>query len=112
MFNKKTEAEPTSDNIKLILGAGGGVLVLTGIVILLIVLRRKINLKIEKENQRPRVEASTTREEENLIPNPIFSVAGNVPVNTKPGVEMLHYPRESILHTEILENGKCLKMKR
>ena len=97
-----TNSEKMNDNIKLILGAGGGVLILTGLIILFIVLRRKRNKKIEKENQRPTTGA---REEENLISNPIFSTNGKDAVDTKPGVEMLHYPRDSIENTEALEDG-------
>jgi hypothetical protein len=95
------------NNIKLILGAGGGVLVLTSFIILFIVLRRKRNKKIEKAKQR---ETSAAREDENLIPNPIFSNNGKEAVDTKPGVETLHYPRDSIEHTETLENGMQMSL--
>ena len=97
-----------NDNIKLILGAGGGVLVLTGVIILFIFLRWKRNKKIEKTKQLPSTEATAAREQENLIPNPIYNnnCSKETEVDTKPGVEMLHYPRDSIEQTEILEDGK------
>ena len=97
----------TSDgmNLKLILGAGGGVLILTGFIILFIVLRRKRNKKIEKGKQRTTT-GTQAREEENLITNPLYSNDDKEAVETKPGVEMLHYPRDNIEHTETLEDGK------
>lgn len=86
--------------MKSILGAGGGVLGLTAFIIV-IVLRRKRNKEIEKENQRPANEIAAGREEVSLIPNPTFSDKET----PKQGVEMLHYPRDCIEHTETLENG-------
>ena len=107
-----------NDNIKLILGAGGGVLVLTGFIILFIFLRRKRNKKIDKANQSVSTETTAAREQENLISNPTFSNMSSkeAEVDTNPGVEMLHYPRNSIEQTEILENGKdsiwlCFRLK-
>lgn len=111
------KSEKMNDNIKLILGAGGGVLVLTGFIILFIFLRRKRNKKIEKATQSLSTETTAAREQENLISNPTFSNnSKETEVDTKPGVEMLHHPRDSIEQTETLENGKdsiwpCFRLK-
>ena len=47
----------------------------------------------------------TTRENENLIPNPSFNQKKDE-VDRNSGVEMIHYPRNDIAHCEDVEEGK------
>ena len=96
-----------NDNIKLILGAGVGVLILTAFIILFIILRRQRNKKMEK--REPATEGIEAREAENLISNPTYSNNSKDAVDTKPGVEVLHYPRDRIEHNEMLEDGMCME---
>jgi hypothetical protein len=81
------------------------VLILTGLIILFIVLRRQRNKKLEKRPANEATEVTEAREEENLISNPTYSNNDKDAVGTKPGVDTLHYPRDSIELTEMLENG-------
>ena len=99
--------ESTNENVKVILGAGGGVLVLTVLIALFIFYRRKYRKKkVEKESQAAGAAAGhSQREDQRLIPNPVFTKDKKEPMDETPGVELLDYPRDSIQYTEILENG-------
>ncbi|XP_046853381.1 muscle, skeletal receptor tyrosine-protein kinase-like isoform X2 [Xenia sp. Carnegie-2017] len=104
--------ESTNENMKVILGAGVGVLVLTVLIVLFIFYRRKYRKKkVEKESQATGAAAGhSQREDQRLIPNPVFTEDKKEPMDETPGVEMLDYPRDSIQYTEILENDSQIEM--